>query len=66
MIAVNANRSPWTPTEYLVWEAQQEFRHEYLDGEILAMTGGTINHSKIAANLITLLKIICAVMVAKS
>jgi Uma2 family endonuclease len=40
-----------TPTEYLAWEEQQEFRHEYVGGEIYAMTGGTVNHGKIAVNL---------------
>lgn len=43
-----------TPTEYLAWEEQQEFRHEYVNGEIYAMTGGTVNHGRIAANLIAL------------
>ena len=27
-----------TAEEYLEWEAKQEFRHEDVDGEILAMT----------------------------
>lgn len=36
--------------EYLEWEAKQEFRHEYIDGEILAMTGSTIPHNDIALN----------------
>ncbi|WP_293136480.1 Uma2 family endonuclease [Okeania sp. SIO3I5] len=38
-----------TPEEYLEWEAKQEFRHEYVDGEILAMTGGSIPHNNIIA-----------------
>ncbi|MFB2881967.1 Uma2 family endonuclease [Floridanema aerugineum] len=33
--------------QYLEWESQQEIRHEYVDGEILAMTGGTIPHNDI-------------------
>lgn len=45
-----------TPEEYLEWEAQQEVRHEYLNGEIYAMTGGTLPHNTIAINLTTLLK----------
>lgn len=28
-----------SPQEYLDWEAQQEYRYEYIDGEIIAMTG---------------------------
>jgi Uma2 family endonuclease len=44
-----------TPAEYLAWEAQQDSRHEYVNGEVYAMTGGSVNHGRIAANLITLL-----------
>jgi Uma2 family endonuclease len=40
---------------YLDWEPQQETRYEYVHGEILAMTGGTIPHNDIAINLLTLL-----------
>ncbi|WP_017303174.1 Uma2 family endonuclease [Spirulina subsalsa] len=39
-----------TPEEYLEWEDKQELRHEYIDGEILAMTGGSIPHTKIYLN----------------
>ena len=45
-----------TPQEYLDWEAQQEFKHEYLDGEVYAMTGGSIPHNLISLNLASLLK----------
>jgi Uma2 family endonuclease len=57
MIALREQQPRFTtPAEYLAWEEQQEIRYEYVDGEVYAMTGGTINHSKIAANLITILK----------
>ncbi len=50
-----------TPEEYLDWEEQQDLRHEYINGEIYAevyaMTGGTMNHSEIAVNLTTMLKV---------
>lgn len=36
---------------YLDWEACQEVRHEYINGEIFAMTGGTVPHNDIALNL---------------
>ncbi len=49
MIALPEHFSQFTPAEYLDWEEQQEFRHEYADGEIYAMTGGTLTHSEIAA-----------------
>ena len=39
-----------TVEEYLEWEAKQEFRHEYVDGEILAMTGASIPNNNIVLN----------------
>ncbi|MGI0491620.1 Uma2 family endonuclease [Alkalinema pantanalense CENA528] len=45
-----------TPDEYFAWEEQQTCRHEYLGGEVYAMSGGTINHGEIALNFGTLLK----------
>ena len=42
--------------EYLAWEERQEFKYEYLNGEVYAMTGGTIPHNDIAVNLTTTLK----------
>lgn len=41
---------------YLDWEAQQPLKHEYLNGEAHAMTGGTLPHNDIAVNLTTVLK----------
>ncbi len=41
-----------TPDEYLEWEVAQEGRHEYIDGEIRAMSGGSIDHNQIVTNLI--------------
>lgn len=40
-----------SPEEYLEWEATQELRYEYIDGEVFAMTGGTKSHNRIAFNL---------------
>ncbi len=45
-----------TPPEYLEWEEQQEFRHEYVDGELSAMTGNSVDRGEIAANFITTLR----------
>jgi Uma2 family endonuclease len=56
MIAVRENFPRFTPEEYFAWEEQQLERHEYIDGEVYAMTGGTINHSDIAGNFLSLLK----------
>src|SRR5688572_7349699 len=40
-----------TEEEYLALEEKSEIRHEFFDGEIFAMAGGTYNHSIIAGNL---------------
>jgi Uma2 family endonuclease len=56
MVALREHFPRFTPTEYLEWEEQQEFRHEYVDGEVYAMTGGTVNHGEIAANVINILR----------
>jgi Uma2 family endonuclease len=45
-----------SPEEYLEWEQYQEVRHEYLDGEVIAMTGGSLFHNDIALNLYTALR----------
>ena len=37
--------------EYLAFERAAEERHEYADGEIFAMSGGTWEHSLIASNI---------------
>ncbi|MGL4618411.1 Uma2 family endonuclease [Chroococcidiopsis sp.] len=42
--------------EYLEWEEHQEFKYEYLNGEVYAMTGGTIPHNIVAVNLTTTIK----------
>lgn len=46
-----------TPSEYLEWEEQQPLKYGYIDGEIYAMTGGTLSHATIALNLASALKI---------
>ena len=35
---------------YLAWEAAQSERHEYFQGEVFAMAGGTQNHNTVALN----------------
>ncbi|MDJ0844682.1 Uma2 family endonuclease [Crocosphaera sp.] len=45
-----------TPEEYLEWEEKQPLKYEYMDGEVYAMTGGTIPHNTIALNLASTLK----------
>ena len=40
----------YSPTEYLELEVNSEERHEFIDGQIIPMTGGTPNHNQIAGN----------------
>ncbi|MFB2982204.1 Uma2 family endonuclease [Microseira sp. BLCC-F43] len=51
MIATPETPQKMTVDEYLEWEARQEIRHEYVNGEIFAMTGGSIPHNDITLNL---------------
>ncbi len=41
--------------DYLVWEDEQEERHEFVGGMIYAMSGGTSAHAAIAANVLVAL-----------
>ena len=41
----------YSPDEYRELEETAEFRNEYLDGKIVQMSGGSINHSRIIRNL---------------
>lgn len=45
----------YTYEQFLSYEASSNVRHEFLDGEIYAMAGGTVDHAAIAANLTGLL-----------
>ena len=48
-------RGPMTFAEYLALEAASETKHEFLNGEIFAMAGGTPEHGALTANVIRLL-----------
>ncbi len=41
-----------TAQDYLVWERQQETRHEYLEGQVFAMTGASRAHNMLCANIL--------------
>ena len=41
----------WTVEEYFALEEITQTKFEYLDGQIYSMTGGTSDHSEIAANV---------------
>jgi Uma2 family endonuclease len=55
MVALKDISPRFTPEEYFAWEEQQLERHELIDGEVYAMSGGTINHSEIASKFNRLL-----------
>jgi Uma2 family endonuclease len=41
----------YTPEEYLALERQAEYKSEYFDGEIFAMTGASRKHNLVAGNV---------------
>jgi Uma2 family endonuclease len=45
----------YTYAEYLGFEASSNVKHEFLDGQIYAMAGGTPEHAALAAAVVTLL-----------
>ncbi len=46
-----ATCTTYSESDYLAYEAQSPVRHEYIAGEIFAMTGASIRHNVIAGNL---------------
>lgn len=55
MIAAQENTPHLTPEEYFVWEEEQLEKYEYIDGEVYAMGGGTVNHGRIAIHFTSML-----------
>ena len=51
MIVVTKNQNRISPEEYLLIEAKSTEKHEYRNGEIILMTGGTTNHNKLAGKI---------------
>jgi Uma2 family endonuclease len=49
------HRLNYTYAEYLGFETSSNVKHEFLDGQIYAMAGGTPEHAALAAAVITLL-----------
>ena len=54
MIAAKDNAPHLTPEEYFTWEEKQLEKHELIDGQVYAMTGGSVNHSRIAIRFATM------------
>ncbi|MFO0756767.1 MAG: Uma2 family endonuclease [Byssovorax sp.] len=50
-----AHRLSYTYDDYLAFEASSNVKHEYLDGQIYAMAGGTPEHAALSAAVIGLL-----------
>lgn len=49
-MTVAIDKKNYTFDDYLRFEETTNQRHEYRDGEIIEMTGGTINHNRLALN----------------
>src|SRR5262245_43553792 len=47
-----ARKLTHTFAEYLALEARSDIRHEFVNGEIFAMAGGTPEHGRLTANVI--------------
>jgi Uma2 family endonuclease len=52
-----AHRIRHTYAEYLVLEAHSNIRHEFLDGQIYAMSGGTPEHAALMGTIIRALQL---------
>ena len=55
MVALKDNSPLFTPEEYFAWESQQLERHEYINGEVYAMSGCSINHGRISIKFTAML-----------
>ncbi|WP_373544495.1 Uma2 family endonuclease [Chamaesiphon sp.] len=55
MVAAKEHSPRFTLDEYFAWEQQQEVKHEYFEGEVFAMSGGTVNHGRIGGRIFSLI-----------
>jgi Uma2 family endonuclease len=46
-------QSPFTIADYLAWEPTQTEKHDYVRGEVFAMTGGTLRHNRAAMAVVS-------------
>jgi Uma2 family endonuclease len=51
-MAEPAHKLSYTFAEYIAIDEASETKHEYVNGEVFAMSGGTLTHSQLAANTI--------------
>lgn len=55
-MALPQPRLPFTAEDYLQWEERQTLKHEYVNGEVFAMSGAEDRHVTIQGNLYTALR----------
>jgi Uma2 family endonuclease len=51
-MVARASRPRWTVEQYLEMERASPVRHEYIDGEVYALAGGTRAHGRLTVNAI--------------
>lgn len=57
MAAISEVKKKYTQEEYLELERKAEFKSEYYQGEIFAMSGASLAHNKITINFLSVLSI---------
>jgi Uma2 family endonuclease len=55
-MAAQPTSVPFTVEEYRVWERASQERHEYIDGRVTLMSGGTADHSALCVGVGSLLR----------
>lgn len=48
-------KAPTDPQAFIDWENRQRVRYELIEGSVWMMTGGTLRHDRVAANVIAAL-----------
>ena len=56
-MTIAAEKQIYTPEEYLQLEEKSQEKHEYRNGEIVLMTGGTTNHNRLVLDFCTYLNL---------
>ena len=49
-MSIPALKHPFSPDDYLAWEAEQEERHEYVAGEVFCISGSSAQHNMVCLN----------------
>ncbi|MDQ2906352.1 MAG: Uma2 family endonuclease [Chloroflexota bacterium] len=55
-MVVDPQRMRMSVDEYLAYDRASEVKHEYGDGEVIALAGGTIAHNDFTVNMVLLLR----------